>query len=199
MLLTLPQKLSKRTTSVPIRHSIPTVLVPPVSVIFILNPNFTCSLSIGSWPFLRADRDHTLPVTAPMHLLSSHIYCVSCIEVKNRWIRGIVNELDNGALIWYCGVFGRNNRSAYAEGHETSYRQLPKSLCLLLEVDREGTTMLGPTVSSVLAQIPSKHNFQSMLTKVFEELYLISFQLLHQCGDTRKFPQHGWVPSYSIS
>ena len=127
MLLIFPQKLSYRTTSVPIRHSIPTSLISPLSVTWILNPSWTASVSILSRPFLRADLDQTFPVTAPIHRSCSHMYSVIRKEVKNRCIRGIVIELDNGALMWNCGVFGRCSRSAYAEGHDTSYRQIPET------------------------------------------------------------------------
>ena len=69
----LPQKDSKRMTSVPIRHSIVTVLASEVSMTVMRKPRLI-SVEKGAEGFRRAERDHTFPDTPPIPISLSHEY-----------------------------------------------------------------------------------------------------------------------------
>src|SRR5271154_5974526 len=81
ILFSFPQKLSKRTTSVPCLHSTSTLLVETsTSTTVILNPSLISqSVSLDSCCFLRAALDHTFPATAPIPTLFSHLYRIGAV------------------------------------------------------------------------------------------------------------------------
>src|ERR1700738_4807708 len=177
IVLTLPQKLSKRTTSEPIRHSTATVLAIFVSCTLILKPSLI-SPSVVSCGFRRAARDHTFPATAPTPQLPSHLQSVVCSSNRPRWIRGMVNTLANGALITYRGVFGVKCRSENADVQDTSYHyRMPQTIPLVV-CTAERTTQL-PNVSLSPALTQRAHNSQPLSTSA-TRVYMMFFQYLHK-------------------
>jgi hypothetical protein len=68
----LPQNDSKRMMSVPMRHSMVTVLVSLVSVTVMRKASLISVDGVGG--FRRTDRDQTFPVTAPIPISPSHAY-----------------------------------------------------------------------------------------------------------------------------
>src|SRR5271154_490388 len=84
ILFSFPQKLSKRTTSVPCLHSTSTLLVETsTSTTVILNPSLASqSISLDSCCFRRAALDHTFAATAPIPTLFSHLYRI--VDIGNR-------------------------------------------------------------------------------------------------------------------